>query len=109
MEVLWDKSPVTVGQVVEALPQDPPLAYSTVLTMLRILEQKGYLRHEKRGRAFVYSPIVNRGQAQRSAVQYLLNRFFNDSPEQLVLNVLEHEQIDSKELKRLRDLIKQAE
>ena len=68
MDVIWARGTCTVSDVLEALPNDPPLAYNTVLTTLRILEEKGYLEHEKDGRAFVYKPRVPRDQARRSAV-----------------------------------------
>lgn len=109
MQVVWEKGSATAGDVLEALPKSPPTAYSTVVTTLRILEEKGYLRHTKVGRAFVYHPVVDRTEASRSAVRHLLHRFFNDSPELLVLNVLKHERIDGKELKRLQKLIEESE
>ena len=68
MNILWDKERATVKDVVAALPSPGRPAYSTVLTMLRILEEKGYARHEKQGRAFVYVPVLGRGQARRSAM-----------------------------------------
>lgn len=102
MEVLWQKRAATVNEVAEGLPKDKPVAYNTVLTLLRILERKGYLRHTKDGRAFVYQPVVDRGQASRSAVRQLLSRFFHDSPELLVLNLLKDEAIDGRELERLK-------
>ena len=109
MDVVWEKGAATAGDVLEALPKQPPAAYSTVVTTLRILEEKGYLRHTKEGRAFVYHPVVGRTEASRSAVRHLLRRFFNDSPELLVLNVLKDERIDPQELKRLRKLIAESE
>jgi predicted transcriptional regulator len=109
MDILWERGPATVGDVVEALPKQQSLAYSTVLTTLRILEQKGYVRHEKQGRAFVYHPIVNRKQASQNAVQYVLSRFFENSPELLLLNVLENENIDPAELERLKTLVVESE
>ncbi len=109
MEVLWDRGPSTVGEVTEALPKGVELAYSSVLTTLRILEQKGYARHEKRGRAFVYAPLIRRRDAQTSAVRHLLGRFFEDSPELLVLNVLEDERLSAAELRKLRKMIEEAE
>lgn len=105
MEVLWSRGPSTVGEVTKALPRGRSLAYSSVLTTLRILEQKGYVRHEVRGRAFVYHTTVGRQEAQRSAVRYVVNRFFEGSPEQLVLNILEDEDLDAKDLQRLRQMI----
>jgi predicted transcriptional regulator len=105
MEVLWEKGVATVGEVAEGLSKDRPVAYNTVLTLMRILERKVYVQHTKDGRAFVYQPVVDRGEASRTAVRQLLNRFFNDSPELLVLNLLRDENIDQQEIERLRGLI----
>jgi beta-lactamase regulating signal transducer with metallopeptidase domain/predicted transcriptional regulator len=85
MEVLWEAGSATVSSVLEALPRDVPLAYSTVLTTLRILEQKGYVKHRKEGRAFVYRAVVDRERERERAVTRLLQRFFGGSPEQLVI------------------------
>lgn len=105
MEILWRRRAATVGDVVEALPKEKPVAYNTVLTLLRILERKGYVRHTKDGRAFLYHPVVDRGEASRSAVRQLVTRFFHDSPELLLLNLMREEQIDGEELERLRKRI----
>jgi predicted transcriptional regulator len=109
MQVLWEKGSGTVSDVAEALPKDRPVAYNTILTMLRILERKGYVRHTKDGRAFVYHPVVDRGQASRHAVRQLLSRFFQDSPELLMLNLLKDEEIDEQELARLKQMIGEAQ
>ena len=109
MNVLWDRGPSTVKDVLGALPADPPLAYTTILTTLRILEDKGYLEHEKDGRAFLYKPRVPRDQARQSAVRQILSRFFENSAEQLVLNLLKTEKLSSAEMKSLRKLIKEAQ
>jgi predicted transcriptional regulator len=108
MNVLWTRGASTVNDVLEALESDPPLAYSTVLTTLRILEEKGYAAHDKDGRAFVYSPLVPREQAQQSALQSLLSRFFAGSAEQLVHNLLNQEKLNRGELKRLKKMIEEA-
>jgi predicted transcriptional regulator len=84
------------------------LAYSSVLTTLRILETKGYLRHEKQGRAFIYVPRVGRGEARRQSVQHLVDRFFDRSPGSLALNILENEDLDEEDLRKLRGLIEKA-
>jgi predicted transcriptional regulator len=109
MNVLWRRGASTVNDVLDGLAADPPLAYSTVLTTLRILEDKGYLKHEKNGRAFLYAPRVPREQAQRSALRLLLSRFYEDSAETLVLNILKHEKLDAAELRRLKRMIEEAE
>jgi predicted transcriptional regulator len=108
MHVLWDRSRATVGEVVESIDGTTRPAYNTVLTMLRILERKGYVTHEKDGRAFTFVPLVDRGQARKSAISQVLSRFFNDSPQLLVLNLLGHERVDADELKRVRELIEET-
>jgi predicted transcriptional regulator len=109
MEVIWKKGKATVADVAEALPKSLDLAYNTVLTTLRILEDKGYVRHTtaKDSRAFIYSPLVSRAQASHRAVQHLLSRFFGDSAEALVLNLIEDEELSGAELKRVRELLKE--
>jgi predicted transcriptional regulator len=109
MQVLWHRGSATVGEISEALAQDRPVAYNTVLTLMRILERKGYVRHTKDGRAFVYHPVIGSGEASRTAVRHLISRFFHDSPELLVLNLLRDEGIDERELERLRQLIEGRE
>ena len=89
MEVLWDKGPATVQHVLEDLPEKTPLAYNSVLTTIRILEKKGYVKHIKDGRAHVYTPLVARQEATRSEIRRLVSRFFGNSHELLVLNILE--------------------
>jgi predicted transcriptional regulator len=105
MEILWQRGEATVADVVKAIPKREALHYSTVLTTMRILEQKGYVAHRQEGRAFVYTPLVDRGAARRSAVKHLLRRFFDDSPELLVLNVIDEERLDLAEIERLRKVV----
>lgn len=108
MDILWQKGPATVQQVVEALPEEQPLAYNSVLTTMRILEKKGYVEHIKDGRAHVYRPVVERREASRFEIRHLVNRFFKDSHEALVLNIIEDQSIDAEELERLRQLVKES-
>lgn len=108
MKILWDLGQGTVNDVVQALPDDDQLlAYKTVLTMLRILEQKGYLRHTKQSRAFIYHPIVSREEANGQVIKDILHRFFDNSPEKLVLRILEDEEIDFSELVQMKEMIRQ--
>lgn len=109
MNILWKKGSGTVGDVAASLTDDPPLAYSTVLTTLRILEGKGYLRHTKKARAFVYEPVVAQEEARRTALGYLVNRFFGGSSELLVVNLLKEETISRAELRRIRKMIAEGE
>jgi BlaI family transcriptional regulator, penicillinase repressor len=108
MRVLWDKQAATVGEITEVLSLKHRVHYSTVQTLLRILETKGYVAHEKSGRAFTYRPVVDQQQARRLALRHLVSRLFNNSPSQLVMNVLEDHKIDPGELERLKQLIKDA-
>ena len=109
MEVLWQKGPATVQQVLQDLPEKTPLAYNSVLTTIRILEKKGYVKHVKDGRAYVYTPLVERQEATRSEIRRLVNRFFGSSHELLVLNILKDQSVDAAELKRLRKMLEGSE
>jgi predicted transcriptional regulator len=108
MNVLWQTGEGTVQQVLDALPGKLALAYNSVLTTIRVLENKGYVKHVKDGRAHVYVPVVQRQEASRSEIRHLVNRFFKNSHEQLVLNILEERGIDPDELKRLRQMLERS-
>jgi predicted transcriptional regulator len=106
MDVLWRKGSGTVQQVLDRLPFT--LAYNSVLTTIRTLEKKGHVKHVKDGRAHVYEPIIGRQEATRSEIRYLVGRFFRNSHEALVLNILEDEAIDADKLKRLREMLERS-
>jgi BlaI family transcriptional regulator, penicillinase repressor len=109
MEVLWEKAPATVQQLLDGLTEKAPLAYNSVLTTIRILEKKGYVKHLKDGRAFIYSPLIERKEATRSEIRRLVNRFFGDSQELLVLNILEDRGMDAAQIERLRKMLQESE
>ena len=109
MDVLWVKGPCTVQNVLDSLEAHPPLAYNTVLTTIRILEKKGYVRHSKEGRAHVYRATVEREDATRSEINRLVSRFFQNSHELLVLNILESRDLDAEEIQRLRRMLEANE
>jgi predicted transcriptional regulator len=108
MQVLWQKGPGTVQQVLDSLPGESALAYNTVLTTIRILERKGYVEHSKDGRAHVYQVLVEQEEASRSEIRHLVGRFFRNSHEELVLNILEDQGIEPKELKRLKKMLERS-
>ena len=108
MDVLWQKGQATVAEVTEALAP-PPLAYNTVLTTMRILEQKGYVTHEEEGRAYVYRPLIQRDDAAKSAVGQLVSRFFGNKTTALALRLVEEQRPSDEELRRLKKLIEQYE
>lgn len=109
MEVLWQKGTATVQQVMENLDEKTPLAYNSVLTTIRILEKKGYVKHQKDGRAHAYTPLMEREEATRSEIRRLVNRFFGNSHELLVLNILKDQTVDAAELQRLRKMMEMTE
>ncbi len=108
MKILWRRGESAVTDLVAALPESEPLAYNSVLTTIRILEQKGYVEHRQEGRAFVFSPCVAEDEASRTEVRNVLGRFFGNSREQLVLSLLGDEEISAEELERLKDVIRSA-
>lgn len=108
MAVLWRLRRASVGDVVAGIKKTRAVTYSTVQTMLRILETKGYVSHDKVARAFVYEPVIDERQARRRALRHLVRRLFEGSPSLLVLNVLEDEEIDPAERRQLRKLIERA-
>ena len=108
MAVLWRLRQASVHDVVTAMNDTRAVTYSTVQTMLRILEAKGYLTHDKVARAFVYRPVIDEGQARRRALRHLVRRLFDGSPSLLVLNILEDEDLNPAEREQLRKLIERV-
>ena len=109
MNVLWLTGSGTVQQVLDSITQKPALAYNSVLTTVRVLERKGYLKHLKDGRAHVYTPLVGKKEATRSEIRHLVSRFFKNSHEKLVLNLLEDQGIGAEEIGRLRQMLDQKD
>jgi predicted transcriptional regulator len=109
MKILWRRGESAVGDLVAAMPDGESLAYNSVLTTIRILEQKGYVTHRQEGRAFVYSPCVAEQEASRTEIRHIMQRFFGDSRERLLLSVLRDEEVTPDELERLKEAIAAAE
>lgn len=109
MEILWQKGAATVAEVAEALEGEDGAAYTTILTMMRIMRDKGYLRTRKEGRALVFIPKFDRDDAARKAVHQVLGKFFAGSPNELVLSFLRDEEITLKEIDELRRKIVEQE
>ena len=102
MDVLWEDAPAGVRQVQEALEKIKPMAYNTVLTMMRILREKGFLASERVGRIDVYSPVVSREQMGKHSLRELLESFFYGSPKELVSQLIDTQDISAEELKVMR-------
>jgi predicted transcriptional regulator len=109
MKILWARGESTVNDIAAALPEKDAIAYNSVLTTIRILEQKGYVQHRKEGRAFYYIPLVAEQEAGSSEVRLLLSRFFGNNREKLLLSLLGDDEVTPEELQRLREAIQQAE
>ena len=109
MEVLWNKGSATVAEVAEALAGKDGTAYTTILTMMGILHDKGYLACRKHGRAHIYTPRIDRGTAARRAVRQLLTKFFAGSPAELVLTFLRDEDLRPEELEALKKEILESQ
>ncbi len=109
MDVIWKLQNASVKNVVEVLQKDSHVAYNTVQTMLRILEDKGYVQHTKTGRSFIYSPLVDRKKARSEALKHLISSFFDGTPQSLVVNLLEDEEMDALEIQKLKDLINSSD
>lgn len=105
MEVVWNLGTASVNDVLDRYTDDEKPAYNTILTIMRILEEKGYLEHRKNGRAFIYRPLVDRNHARRKAVRHLVRSFFENSPELLMLNLINDEKLGPDELRRLKKMI----
>ena len=108
MKVLWVRGECAVSDLVEAVAEETPLAYTSVLTTVRILEAKGYVEHRQEGRAFLYTPCVAENEAGRSEVKHVLQRFFGNSRERLLLSLLGDDEISPQELARLKKAIAAA-
>ena len=108
MRVLWVRGECAVAEVVDAVADETPLAYNSVLTTIRVLERKGYVTHRQEGRAFLYSACVAQQEASRAEVQHILGRFFGNSRERLLLSLLGDDEITVEELRRLKQTIAEA-
>jgi len=108
MKVLWRRGESSVADLTSACSDEAPLAYTSVLTTVRILEQKGYVSHRQEGRAFLYCASVAEQEASRSEVRNVLQRFFGNSRERLLLSLLGDGEITPEELRRLKEAIAQV-
>lgn len=107
MQVLWELDSATVSEVQEAL--DDELAYTTVLTILRTLDDKGHVRHESEGRAYRWFPCVARSEARSSALRHLLDRVFAGNPEALLTHLVSERELSPAEIERMQRLLEAGE
>ena len=105
MKVVWDKGAATVKEVCDAMSQRKVTAYTTILTLMGILEEKGALVHTRFGRAYVYKPLLSREQATRNQIHDVLTRFFDGNPEKMIESVLETGLTDPEQLGSVKSLV----
>jgi BlaI family penicillinase repressor len=106
MDVLYRDGELTAAEVGERLPGEP--SNSTVRTILRILEEKGHVKHEQQGMHYVYKPTVHREKARRSALRHLVSTFFDGSPEEVVSTLIDGRKLSAEQLESLAQLIERA-
>lgn len=108
LEVLWKKKEASVREVAEELSKKKPVAYTTVLTMFKVLDRKGLVHHRNEGRAFIYSAAITRSEARRQALENLLKGFFNGSPSVLAQHLIDEHEMDAEELAALQKRVDDA-
>ncbi len=109
MTILWDRQEASVREVCDSLSREKPVAYTTILTMLKILKDKGFVAHRKQGKAFIYHPLVNQKEARKSALTKLINQLFQGSPEILAQHLIAENNLDLAEIKALQDSLDDPE
>ena len=103
MKVIWDEGEATAKEVCQILAKNKAVAYTTVLTFMKILERKGALSHTQSGRAFLYKPLLSRRQATRNHVHDAIERFFDGRPERLLAEILNNEALSPEQLGCAKD------
>jgi BlaI family transcriptional regulator, penicillinase repressor len=105
MKVIWSLGTATVKDVCDSMSRTKAVAYTTILTLMGILEEKGALTHTRSGRAFLFRPLLSRRQATRNQMRDVIARFFDGNPERLMGDVLENEALDPDQLESVRILL----
>lgn len=108
MKILWTQSPLKISDILDFLKRTPKPAYTSLLTLVQAMEKKGYIRHQKEGKAFVYLPVLQQEKFLMSEVKRIAKRLLGGSPGKLVLNLVENEQLSEAEIKTLKQLLKDS-
>ena len=109
MKVLWRKGQLSVQEMQDALPLKKRTRYTTIMTMLRRMEEKGYVAHEERNRAYYYYPVLSEQDVKRNAIRTVLRNIFDGKPAELVLNLVKDEKLSDEEIKKIKEIIKNSE
>lgn len=106
MQILWNQAPLKISDILDSLRRTPKPAYTSLLTLVQTMEKKGYIRHQKIGKAFVYLPILQQKKFLISEIKRMAKRLLGGSPGMLVLNLVENEQLNETEIHTLKQLLK---
>ncbi len=106
MKILWKESPLTVADILSQISRKPKPAYTSVLTLIQAMDKKGYISHQKDGKAFSYSPLLQQGKFLSSEVKRIAKRLFDGSPGSLILNLVKQEQLSADEIAELKKLLR---
>lgn len=107
LKVLWSKSPLSVAEIIERFPKTPKPAYSSMLTAVRLMDQKGYIKHKKQGKAYFYSPVLEEESHSRSEIKKLANSVFGGSQYDLAVNIIKSEKLKPEEVTELKQLLEE--
>jgi BlaI family penicillinase repressor len=106
MRVLWEEAPLKISDILDSLQRTPKPAYTSLLTLVQTMEKKGYIKHQKDGKAYIYLPVLQQNKFLISEVKRIAKRLFGGSPGKLVLNLVENEHLSDAEIKALKELLK---
>lgn len=106
MKILWKKAPLTITDILDCLQRIPKPAYTSLLTLVQTMEKKGYIKHQKIGKAYAYLPVLQEKRFLISEIKRIAKRLLGGSPGKLVLNLVENEQLSAAEVEMLRKLLK---
>lgn len=106
MQVLWAQAPLRISDILDCLQRSPKPAYTSLLTLVQTMEKKGYVKHQKKGKAYAYLPVLQQKKFLISEVKRIAKRLFGGSPGKLVLNLVENEQLSEAEVTALKQLLK---
>ena len=105
LKILWNDAPLTVHELLDRFPRDPKPAYSSLLTIVRLMDKKGYLRHQKTGKAFQYFPVLEKSVYSKSQIKNLAEKIFGGSSYDLAVNLLKNEKLKPSEVQKLKKLV----
>lgn len=105
IQILWNAAPLSVAEILEALPKVPKPAYTSLLTNVKTMEKKGYIKHVKQGKAFLYSPLLKKEDYTTFEIKKITNRLFDGNKMSLAVNLIKAEKLSPDEIQCLKDLV----